>query len=128
MKQFSEAFGRWLEGSEITRIQWIALYYIYEEEGLSQRELGNLMCIKDSSVGRLVSRLERDGFIKRIKSEKDKRLINLELTEEGKSRFQEVLPLGEAFNDTLTSGVSDEDLAVFNSVLQKMLSNITNEE
>jgi len=128
MKQFSEAFGRWLEGSDITRIQWIALYYIYDQEGLSQRELGNLMCIKDSSVGRLVSRLERDGLIKRIKSEKDKRLINVELTPEGKSRFEEVLPLGEKFNETLTSGVSEDDLKVFNSVLKKMLGNVTKED
>lgn len=128
MKQFSEAFGRRLEGRGITRIQWIALYYIYENPNISQRELSLLMYIKDSSAGRLMDRLQREGFIKRTKSDEDKRIVHLQLTDTGRQRFEEVLHLGVEFNEDLIRGISAEDLNTFNSVLSRMLINVTASE
>ena len=128
MKQFSEAFSQRLEGTGITRIQWIALYYIHQNDNnIYQRELSNKMYIADSSVGRLIDRLERDGLVKRVKGKEDKRMIFVQLTDEGQKLFKEVLPIGEAFNDTLTKNISAEDLETFNAVLNQMLINILEE-
>lgn len=124
MKQFSEAFGRKLEGSGITRIQWIILYYINEGRSISQRELAHLMHVKDSSVGRLIDRLERDGLLLRKRSEEDRRVINVEMTHEGKELFNSLIHLGEEFNNELTAGISQEDLNTFDRVLQRMLLNV----
>lgn len=128
MKQFSEAFSKRLEGTGITRIQWIALYYIYENDNnLYQRELSKKMYIADSSVGRLIDRLERDGLVKRVKGEEDKRMIFVQLTSEGKKLFKEVLTIGESFNETLTKNISSKDLDTFHSVLNQMLINLLEE-
>lgn len=124
MKQFSEAFGRKLEGSGITRIQWVSMYYIDEFENISQRELSNLMCVKDSSIGRLIDRLERDGIVTRTRSKEDRRVITLSLSEEGQQRFDILLPLGQEFNDQLIKNIPEEDLETFENVLKTMLSNI----
>ena len=124
MKQFSEAFGRKLEGSGITRIQWIALYYIHESGSISQRELSHLMCVKDSSAGRLVDRLERDNMVRRLRSTEDRRVIKLELTSEGDERFASLIYIGKEFNDNLTKGIKQEDLDTFENVLKAMLANI----
>jgi len=124
MKQFSEAFGRKLDSSGITRIQWIALYYIHQNENISQRELANRMCVKDSSVGRLIDRLERDGMVERLRSTSDRRVITLKLTDDGSKRFEKVLPLGVEFNNQLVKNISEEDLETFESVLKRMLQNI----
>ncbi len=124
MKQFSEAFGRKLEGSGITRIQWIALYYISESKRVSQRELARLMCVKDSSIGRLIDRLERDGMLRRVRSEEDRRVIFVEMTDSGVKLFKELLCYGEEFNNQLTKGISQEDLNTFANVLESMLTNI----
>jgi len=124
MKQFSEAFGRKLEDSGITRIQWISLYYINEYQDISQRRLANLMCVKDSSAGRLVDRLERDGFVERVRSKEDRRVITLKLTNNGLSIFKKILPLGIEFNDKLTKNISPRDFETFELVLKQMLINI----
>lgn len=124
MKQFSEAFSKRLEGTGITRIQWIALYYIYESKNIYQRELSKCMYITDSSAGRLVDRLERDGLVRRVRSKKDKRRSYIELTEEGKINFEKVLPIGEKFNNNLTKNISNKELEIFNSVLNRMLLNV----
>lgn len=124
MKQFSEAFGRKLEGSGITRIQWIALYYISENDKISQRELAQLMGVKDSSIGRLIDRLEREDLLIRVASEKDRRVYHIKMTEEGIKRFSKLLYLGEEFNNQLTKGISEEDLDLFDQILNTMLLNV----
>ncbi len=124
MKQFSEAFGRKLEGSGITRIQWVSMYYINEFENISQRELSNLMCVKDSSIGRLIDRLERDGIVTRTRSTEDRRVITLSLSDEGQRRFDILLPLGQEFNNQLIKNIPEKDLETFENVLKAMLSNI----
>jgi|LGOV01.1.fsa_nt_gb DNA-binding MarR family transcriptional regulator len=124
MKQFSEAFGRKLDGSGVTRIQWISLYYINEYKHISQRELSNLMCVKDSSVGRLIDRLERDDLVVRTRSTEDRRVITLSLSDEGDRRFRELLPIGQSFNDQLIKNIPAKDLETFENVLKTMLINI----
>ena len=103
MKQISESFGRRIKNSGVTRIQWIALYYIQAKVAISQRELSRLLNVKDSSVGRLLDRLERDGLVVRKSSETDRRITMISLTAEG---------------------ISEEELRIFTKVLNQMISNV----
>lgn len=125
MKQISDAFGRRFQDTGITRIQWIALYYIEKYEIISQRELSNLMNVKDSSSGRLIDRLERDSLIERNRNELDRRTIYIHLTKKGSDLFAKLKPFGEEFNDNLIRGIKEEDLIIYEKVLKKMLSNVS---
>ncbi len=125
MKQISEAFGRRLQHTDVTRIQWIALYYINTNKRISQRELSNLMCVKDSSAGRLIDRMEREEMVKRERSEEDRRTIYLKLTEKGEELYKEIIPYGLEFNDDLIKGIDEQELKIYEKVLNKMIENIS---
>lgn len=127
-KQISEAFGRRLKDTGITRVQWIAIYYIHRHEGIAQKELAEKMHVAESSVGRLVDRLERDGYVERVRSEEDRRVVTLELLPEGKKLIEKLLPIGVTFNDDLVRGINEEDLIVYERVLGQMLENIAESE
>lgn len=127
MKRITEAFGQRLQGSGITRIQWIALYYIQDHEKISQRQLAHLMNISDSSAGRLLDRLQRDGHVRRVPSKKDRRVTLIELTEEGKEVIEELLPIGTEFQDKLMTGIEEREMEIFQSVLERMVQNATDE-
>lgn len=125
MKFVSEDFNRRLEAKGSTRIQWIALYFLNEEnKSINQKELASLMNIKDSSVARLVDRMERDGLIKRVENPKDKRVKFLELTNNGRNKIEALLPEGKYFSDLLLEGITNEELLTFYKVLDKMSINI----
>ncbi|MBU5308293.1 MarR family transcriptional regulator [Clostridioides mangenotii] len=125
MKFVSEDFNRRLEAKGSTRIQWIALYFLNEEnKPISQKELASLMNIKDSSVARLVDRMERDGLIKRVENPKDERVKFLELTNNGRNQIEALLPEGKYFSDLLLEGITNEELLTFYKVLDKMSINI----
>ncbi len=123
-KQISEAFGRRLKDTGVTRVQWIAIYYIHRYEGIAQKDLAEKMHVAESSVGRLIDRLERDGYVERVRSQEDRRVVTLELLPEGKKLIQELLPIGETFNNDLIAGIDENDLMAYERVLAQMLQNI----
>lgn len=123
MKQIAEAFGRRLKDTGITRIQWIAMYYISTNKIISQRELSVLMHVADSSIGRLLDRLERDEMIVRLTNESDRRVTMVMLTERGIELMKKLIPYGEKFNDDLTEGIKQDELIIFQNVLDKMIEN-----
>lgn len=50
---------------------------------VSQRELSELLEIRTQSLGELLFKLERNGYIRRIQSDTDHRIKNIVLTAEG---------------------------------------------
>lgn len=124
MKQITDAFGRRLQNSGITRVQWIALYYVKTKSKISQRDLSNLMNIMDSSAGRLIDRLERDGLIERERNNTDRRVIYINLTDKGDKLITDLLPIGIQFNDDLIAGIDEKELMIYEKVLNKMISNM----
>lgn len=126
LKEIADAFGRRLKKNEVTRIQWIALYYININKTITQRELSNIMCVKDSSIGRLIDRLERDQLVQRIRSKEDRRNINIVLTKLGKEKIEKLTPEGERFNRKLIEGLNEEELRIYEKVIKTMVNNIKN--
>lgn len=127
-KKISEAFSRWVEEDGLTRIQWIAMYFIQSREGLSQRDLASLMNINDSSAMRLIDRLEREGWIRRERSPEDRRILNVYMTDRGSELMEKALPLGIEFNRLLVKDIEPEKVRIFLEVQQKMYENVLGDE
>ena len=127
-KKISEAFSRWVENDGLTRIQWIAMYFIQTQEGLSQRDLASFMNINDSSAMRLLDRLEREGWIRRERSPEDRRILNVFMTEKGSVLMDKALPLGVEFNRLLVKDIEPEKVRIFLEVQQKMYEHVLADE
>lgn len=123
-KKLADEFNERLLNVGITRVQWIALYYLGKYYELNQKELGDLMDIKESSVARLVDRMEREGYVTRQKDMNDRRITKLVLTDKGREYREKLLPEGEKMAQIFTKGITNEEISVFLKVIDKMLSNI----
>lgn len=127
-KKLAECFNERLSKLGITRVQWIALYFMGKYENISQSELGEKMDIKASSVARLIDRMERDGYVIRKRDPKDRRMTNLILTEDGKRLQLKLLPEGEKMRKLVSRDLTEEEIETFKKVLKKMTENVSNEE
>lgn len=123
-KKLSEEFNRRLESYGVTRVNWIAIYYIGENNGISQRELSNKMDVNESSIARLLDRMEKEEFTIRTKDPKDRRTTRIFLTDKGKSLRKNLIPLAEEFQNDVTRELSADELEVFKKVLEKMIENL----
>ena len=83
-KKISDEFNRRLQEYGVTRVQWIAIFYIGKyDNGISQRELSDLMNVKESSMVRLIDRMEKEELVIRKKNDNDRRITSIFLTDKG---------------------------------------------
>ncbi|MCD8138317.1 MAG: MarR family transcriptional regulator [Planctomycetaceae bacterium] len=87
---------------------------------ISQKELGYLLDIRPQSLGELLAKLERGGFIERTPSEQDKRVMDIRLTEAGAAAAEK----GESPDDGMFASLSDEEKVTLEGLLDKVIEEL----
>lgn len=91
------------------------------EEGTPATKIAPLMGLEARSLTRLLKTLEEHGVIYRQSDEKDKRMVRIFLTEEGKKKRESAKETVLRFNEVIRSEISDEKLNSFFDVIQKVI-------
>ncbi|WP_282926877.1 MarR family winged helix-turn-helix transcriptional regulator [Helcococcus kunzii] len=125
-KKLSESLNSKLIKHNVTKSQWIALYYINREKSISQKNLATLMGAKESTVTGILNRVEKEDLIMRTEDKKDKRKNLLSLTEKGQELTEKLTDIAQEFRDACLEGVSLEEQEIFLKVLDKMVSSAQN--
>lgn len=123
-KKLTLSFESRLEYYNITKTQWMALYFVKNNHMITQRQLSDKLFLKEPTVARLLNQMELSGWLLRKQSEADKRIKLLSLTDAGKKLEAEILELAKMFIDDLTKNIPEKDLETYNLVVKKMLNNI----
>lgn len=93
---------------------------ISRKEGLSQEEIAKEICLNKSTVTRTLSYLEEKGYIVRKANSNDKRQILVFPTQKMAEIAPVVRNVSKDWNSLLTQEISEEELQIFYSVLNKM--------
>lgn len=89
---------------------WFGLMVIVaNNEGLSQTQLARTLGIDGSTMVAMIDRLEENGWLRRQRSEVDRRSHALYLTETGSQLLARLTPLVEAHEAELAQGLSSDD-------------------
>jgi MarR family transcriptional regulator, organic hydroperoxide resistance regulator len=100
------------------------LMRILSHGALSAGALANMTSIEQSALSHLLRRLTQEGWVTRRRSEKDNRLVHVELTERGR-HFAEILqPYIRKYNDAATSGIEAGKMVVLRTQLEQIYRNI----
>ena len=104
---------------------WIIRYlYTNQDKDVFQKDIEQYFSIGRSTVTNIIQLMERKGYIARESVEHDARLKKVVLTEKG-IRNQEMLEdLVESLDTRLVDGITDEELYVFYSVIEKLKRNL----
>jgi DNA-binding MarR family transcriptional regulator len=85
-----------------TRAQWIVLFRLRQQEGLSQVDLADVLELQPISLVRLLDRLVEHGLLERRHDPKDRRANRLFLTASGRQLVDDLDSLRDAIaNDVL---------------------------
>lgn len=93
---------------------------ICAEPGISQDKLAARICINKSNVARQAAALEESGFITRVPSPEDKRVMGLYPTEKTLALLPRMNAILDEWEDCLTAGATPEELEVVERVLERM--------
>lgn len=97
------------------------LAVISQHPGITQKELAEALEIQPASVSELLMKLERKGLVLRQKDTQDRRVIQVQLTEEGK---QLLVTAAEETADPFQALSADEQEQL-RSLLEKLLGDWT---
>jgi len=91
-----------------TRAQWIVLFRLRQQEGLSQVDLAEVLELQPISLVRLLDRLVEHELLERRHDPKDRRANRLFLTEKGRQLVDDLDSLREAIATDVFEKVSEE--------------------
>jgi MarR family transcriptional regulator for hemolysin len=89
-----------------TRAQWIVLFRLREQEGLSQVDLAEVLELQPISLVRLLDRLVEHGLVERRSDPRDRRANRLFLTPSGRQLADDLDSLRDAIATDVLQGVS----------------------
>jgi MarR family transcriptional regulator for hemolysin len=84
------------KGRGTTRAQWIVLFRLREQEGLSQVDLADVLELQPISLVRLLDRLVEHGLVERRHDPRDRRANRLFLTAAGRQLANDLDSLRES--------------------------------
>lgn len=112
-----------LEPQGLTHAQWMPLYKLHQGQGSTVAELAGACMMDAGAMTRTLDRLERKGLVRRTRSARDRRVVNLALTAEGGAAAAQIpAALCEALNARL-QGFSIDECHMLQSFLNRMLAN-----
>ena len=95
---------------------------ICHKPGRSQEELARELCLNKSTVARSLNSLEEKGYILRTPLPSDKRQFSVHPTDKMLAAIPKIRQVSDEWMNLLSEGISEDDLATFNSVLERMQS------
>jgi MarR family transcriptional regulator, organic hydroperoxide resistance regulator len=77
--QFNKLYSKALESFGITYPQYLVLLALWEEDGLSAKELGEKLNLGTGTLTPMIKRMEASGWVKRERSTADERKVCISL-------------------------------------------------
>jgi MarR family transcriptional regulator for hemolysin len=107
-----------------TRAQWIVLFRLREQEGLSQVDLADVLELQPISLVRLLDRLVEHGLLERRHDPKDRRANRLFLTTRGRKLVDELDSLRDAIATDVLHDVPTEAIEASLGTLREIKERI----
>jgi DNA-binding MarR family transcriptional regulator len=107
-----------------TRAQWIVLFRLRQQEGLSQVDLAEVLELQPISLVRLLDRLVEYGLLQRRPDPKDRRTNRLFLTRAGRQLVGDLDSLRDAIATDVLQDIPDAAIATSLETLQDIKEKI----
>jgi DNA-binding MarR family transcriptional regulator len=105
----------------LTHAQWIPLFKLHLGAASTVAELARECSLDAGAMTRLLDRMEAKGLIARVRSSQDRRVVNLELTEEGRRTASQIPPVLCQVQNTLLQPLSVEEWGQLKGLLRRVL-------
>lgn len=117
-------FDRRVKDMGLTRSQWWVLNHLYRHDGLTQSELADLLEIERPTLGRLVDRLESNGWVRREACGSDRRAKRVFLTEAMGPSMRKMRSIAAAVRADALDGLDPDEQEEFVNTLLAIKGNL----
>jgi DNA-binding MarR family transcriptional regulator len=113
-----------LEPHGLSMPQYFALRELWQEAGLTQRELSNRVGVLEPTMVTTLDALERRELIARVRSTADRRKMHIQLTAAGAALREPLLGYAAAVLERALENIDDAELAQLRGTLHRIKANL----
>lgn len=111
-------FMRVSHGTTLPRFDVMAALY-RADAPMKMSALSQMLLVSNGNASTVVDRLEKDGLVNRIAAPKDRRVVNVSLSNKGRAQFEELAAGHEALVDRIFAGLDNNDLDLIRDLLHR---------
>jgi len=123
-RAFQRLLERRIAAHGVTRGQWYFLRVLWNEDGLTQRELSARVGMMEPTTVIALRGMEKSGLIRRLRSTDDKRRSHVWLTGKAQRMRKRLLALARGITEDAEAGISRGDLLRFRRAIARMTANL----
>lgn len=123
-RQFAQALQAALAPHDIPLGMWYFLRALWEEDGLTQREVSERVGATAPTAVEQLRNMEKRGLISRRASEADRRKVHFELTAEGRALEVALLGTAAGVNASALEGFSAGEVGFLRLALMRIQENL----
>ena len=116
-----EAFYPYFESLKLSPLEYAILVAVRDNKTVTQSELAAVLKMQLPNLVKILSRMEETGVLKRKRSARDRRAVELSLSAAGERRADDASRLGESFNAQTLSALSKSEQAAFLQMLVRLV-------
>ena len=104
----------------ITDQQWRVMRALWEQKHLTSKQISEITLLPSPSLVGILDRLEKKGFVGRLRSVEDRRLVYIIPTQAGRKLQELMLPKIEQIHDKFMHQVTPDEWGELNRILDKL--------
>lgn len=113
-----------LSDFEIGWGQQFYVEYIYDHPGTSAQEMVECIRVDKATLTKVIKKLEEIDYVKIVRSENDKRIKQLYLTDKAVPAARRIKEIHSSFYDTLCSHIPLSNIQQTEQTMEQMMENI----
>jgi len=112
------------ERCKLTGSQWKVIIVLAIREGISQKELADLISVESPTLVPIIDKMEKNGFLIRNPNQTDRRSNSIVLTKKSLDLVEGIVNTILDFRSMITKGISKENIDSARKALLKMTQNV----
>ena len=109
---------------DITPEQWVVMYCLWQENELSVGEISNRTKKDFGNITRIVTKLEKLGYVNKVKSKEDSRRTNIHILPKADEIKEKLQKCRKVSTDIAMRGISENEQKEFINILEKIENNV----
>jgi len=105
--------------------QEMFLWHLWRQDGLTQSQLVERLCVQPPTISKMLDRMEKAGLVERRPDPDDSRISRVYLTEQGRRSQDAVSEVWMSIEHRLTQGLSVEERLLLRRLLLQVHENLT---
>lgn len=118
-KEVVRQYRKPLEELNLTYTQYVVMMVLWEHGAMTEGELGKIVHLDSGTLAPLLKRLEKQGYINRVRPENNERKLFLSLTETGEALKERAICVPASMQGCLD--LEPEEMLLLKKLLDKAL-------